>query len=442
MREYQFDGLVGPTHNYGGLSPGNVASLSHGGQVSSPRAAARQGLGKMKTVRDLGVGQAVLPPHDRPSLSTLRRLGFRGTDAEIIAAAAASNGGDGFYLRVTSSASAMWTANAATVAPSRDAADRRVHFTPANLQQMFHRAIEAPTTRRILRAIFRDEARFTVHEPLPGGGQLADEGAANHTRLETGRGVAHVFAWGRRAWGEGAAPARFPARQTREASEAVARLHALDPTRCFFPQQHPGGIDEGAFHTDVLAVGNGPFLMLHELAFRESAALVADLRRALGDELFVVEASSAELPPASAIRAYPFNSQVLTRKDGTMCIVAPEDAKEDPLAFRFLERVKASGGPVREVLYLDVRQSMHNGGGPACLRLRVPLEDDEVAAVGANVWLTDALLGELESWVDRRYRDRLAPADLADPKLAVETMEALDELTGILGIGAVYDFQL
>src|SRR5579871_2761022 len=148
MREHQFDGLVGPTHNYGGLSAGNVASTEHEGQVSNPRAAARQGLAKMRFVHDLGVAQAVLPPHDRPSLASLRRLGFRGSDEEVIARAAE---GDGLLLRQCSSASAMWTANAATVAPSSDTADGRVHFVPANLQQMFHRSIETPTTTRILR---------------------------------------------------------------------------------------------------------------------------------------------------------------------------------------------------------------------------------------------------------------------------------------------------
>jgi succinylarginine dihydrolase len=442
MRETQLDGLVGPTHNYGGLSPGNVASTSHGGQSSNPRAAALQGLGKMKFVRDLGVTQGVLPPHDRPHLSTLRKLGFRGSDEEVIAAASA---GDGFYLRVTSSASAMWTANAATVAPSRDAADRRVHFTPANLQQMFHRAIEPETTARVLRAIFRDPKHFVVHDPLPGGGHFADEGAANHTRLETSRRALHLFAWGRRAWGDFEGPKRFPARQTREASEAVARLHALDPAMCRFPQQHPDGIDRGAFHTDVMAVGNGRFLMLHELAFQDREALVRDLRAALGDELVIALATTAELPPESAIKAYPFNSQVLTLEGGAMCIVAPEDAREDEHARRFLERVVAEDGPVKAVHYRDVRQSMHNGGGPACLRLRVPLETAEISALGAsggaNVLLTDARYAELTDWVTRRYRDKLAAADLADPKLARETMEALDELTRILGLGAVYDFQ-
>ncbi|HEY1694141.1 MAG TPA: N-succinylarginine dihydrolase [Polyangiaceae bacterium] len=438
MRELQFDGLVGPTHNYGGLSPGNVASTSHGGQASNPRAAARQGLDKMRFVRDLGVGQAVLPPHDRPSLAALRHLGFQGRDEEVLASAAA---GDGFYLRICSSASAMWTANAATVAPSRDAADGRVHLTPANLQQMFHRAIEPATTTRVLRAIFADPARFEVHDPLPGGGQLADEGAANHTRLETSRGAAHLFAWGRAAWGAFAGPRRYPARQTREASHALARLHRLDPGRCLFPQQHPDGIDAGAFHTDVMAVGNGPFLMLHELAFADDARLVDELRALLGDELFVVRASTSELPPESAVAAYPFNSQVLALPDGTMAILAPEDSREDPYARAFLERVVASGGPVRAVHYIDVRQSMHNGGGPACLRLRVALSPDEERALGAGVLVDDALDEALGAWIDRHYRDRLLPGDLADPALVRECMAALDELTRILRLGAVYDFQ-
>jgi succinylarginine dihydrolase len=440
MREIQFDGLVGPTHNYGGLSPGNVASTLHTGERSNPRAAAQQGLTKMRFVRDLGVAQAVLPPHDRPSLASLRALGFHGSDEEIIAAAAA---GDGFALRICSSASAMWTANAATVAPSRDTADGRVHLVPANLQQMFHRAIEAATTTRILRAIFADGERFVVHDALPGGGQFADEGAANHLRLETSLGAAHLFAWGRSAWGVEPGPVRYPARQTREASEALARAHRLDPTRCLFPRQHPGGVDAGAFHTDVLAVGNGRFLMMHELAFANAGALVGDLHRLLGDELTIVQAATRDLPVDSAVAAYPFNSQVLTLPDGSMAVVAPEDSREEPHARRFLESVAAAGGPVRAVHYIDVRQSMHNGGGPACLRLRVPLGGGEVDAVerGCRVMLDDALAAELGAWIDRHYRDRLLPSDLADPALAREGMRALDELTGILRLGSVYDFQ-
>ena len=438
VSEVQFDGLVGPTHNYGGLSPGNVASLLHGGQGSSPRGAAHEGLAKMRLVRSLGITQAVLPPHDRPSLTALRRLGFVGTDEQVLAAAAA---GDGFHLRLCSSASAMWTANAATVAPSADADDGRVHLTPANLQQMFHRALEPETTTRILRAIFADPARFAVHEPLPGGGQLADEGAANHTRLSTSMGAVHLFGWGRAAWGAFAGPRRYPARQTREASQTLARLHRLAPDRCLFAQQHPEGIDAGAFHTDVLAVGTGRFLMMHELAFLDEERLVTELRARLGEELVVVRAESRELTVESAVAAYPFNSQVLELPDGTMTILAPADSREDPAARGLLERVVAEGGPVRSVQYIDVRQSMQNGGGPACLRLRVPLTEGEVSALSGRTVVDDALLAALGAWVDRHYRDRLVAKDLGDPQLAREGLTALDELTQLLGLGSVYDFQ-
>ena len=94
-----------------------------------------------------------------------------------------------------------------------------------------------------------------------------------------------------------------------------------------------------------------------------------------------------------------------------------------------------------EVRYLDVRESMRNGGGPACLRLRVPMTDAEAAALGASVLFTEALDAALTKWVQAHYRDRLLPSDLADPALAREGLAALDELTRILGLGSVYDFQ-
>jgi succinylarginine dihydrolase len=440
MIEMQFDGIVGPTHNYAGLSRGNLASTAHFGIMSNPRAAARQGLAKMRLVRELGVAQAVLPPQDRPSLPVLRRLGFAGSDEEVIASA--SRAGP-MYLRICSSASAMWAANAATVTPSSDADDGRVHLTSANLHSMFHRAIEVPVTQRLLRAVFADEARFAVHDALPGGELFGDEGDANHLRLSTSQGAAHVFAWGRAQWEGGErTPKRHPARQTREASQAIARLHELAPERVLFPQQHPLAIDAGAFHTDVLAVSSGRFLMLHTLAFVDVGACIDTLRRLLGDELFVVQAKGTELPIERAVSAYPFNSQVLTLADGSMMILAPEDAREDSASREFLERVVASpGSPVGSVRYVDVRQSMHNGGGPACLRLRVPLTGHEKSRLGGRVELDDALYDALCAWVDRHYRDRLSEGDLADPSLAREGMCALDELTALLGLGCLYDFQ-
>jgi succinylarginine dihydrolase len=439
LREYNFDGLVGPTHNYGGLSRGNVASSKHGGQVAHPREAALQGLEKMRFVSSLGVGQALLPPQPRPSLRALRALGFCGKDEDVITQAATQSE---HLLRLCSSAAAMWTANAATVAPSTDSADGRLHLTPANLQAMFHRALEADTTTAVLRAIFTDENRFKVHAPLPGGGQLADEGAANHTRLFVeGSFAVHVFAWGRAAFHEAPAPRKYPARQTLEASQALARRHRLDVRACVFPQQSPEGIDAGAFHTDVLAVGNGPLLLLHELAFSDTPGLLSELTARLGTGFRYVLADSKELPVSHAVAAYPFNSQLITLPTGKMAILAPVEAREDKAARSFLERVVSEDNPVQEIHYLDVRQSMRNGGGPACLRLRIPLSEEEKQAVKARVFYTPELHDALADWVRRHYREHLAPGDLADPSLARETMTALDALTGILGLGSVYDFQ-
>jgi succinylarginine dihydrolase len=439
LREVQFDGLVGPTHNYAGLSPGNVASARNAGDASNPKQAALEGLRKMAFVRRLGIAQAVLPPHERPSLQTLRALGFQGRDEEVLASAARHDGGH--LLRLASSASAMWSANAATVTPSTDTQDGRCHFTPANLTTMFHRAIEARERTAIFRAIFANGARFVVHDPLPGGAHFSDEGAANHTRLHSGASAVHLFAWGKRSWGAMPGPTRHPARHALEASQAIARSHGIHAERTLFWQQHPEGIDGGSFHTDVLAVGSGSLLLAHELAFTDRDRLEASLRASLGDACTVVWASNDELPVADAVDAYPFNSQLLERDDGTFVIVAPIDAKENARAHAFLSRVVADVDRVKEVHYLDVRQSMRNGGGPACLRLRVPLTAGELQSLGGRVLLTDALEAELEAWIEKHYPDRIAVEHLGDARFVRGLFHALDELTGILGLGSIYDFQ-
>lgn len=440
LTETNFDGLVGPTHNYGGMSPGNVASISNRGDVSSPRQAALQGIAKMKFVRDLGVSQGVLLPHERPNVHALRRLGFRGHDEEVLAAAAQDGG---FLLRMVSSAAAMWTANAATVTPASDTDDARTHFVPANLREMPHRSIEGESTRDILRAIFSDDTKFCVHDPLPFGAHFNDEGAANHTRLETEDAHLHVYAFGR----DGAispdpdGPIAFPARQTRLASEALLRLGQVDPDNALLVRQDPKGIDAGAFHTDVVAVGSGHLLLLHELAFADTQGTLDAIRSVLGDGFQFVLATDDELPIADAVASYPFNSQLLKTPRGYE-IVAPKDAEENARAHAFLSRVVEENVGVVAVHYLDVKQSMRNGGGPACLRLRVPLLDEDRDSIVARVFLDDALASDLEHWVERNYRDELRPDDLRDPALWREQMTALDELTRLLRLpDNVYAFQ-
>ena len=436
-----FDGLPGPTHNYSGLARGNLAAERHAQQVANPREAALQGLAKMRALAARGYTQGVLPPHERPSVPALRALGFGGSDHDVIVAA----GRDApELLAACSSAAAMWVANAATVSAGADCSDGRVHFTPANLVTHFHRALEAPVTTRVLRAIFADETRFCVHDPLPSVPQLGDEGAANHTRFAAdliAPGV-ELFVYGRRGFASGPAPTRFPARQTREAGEAVARHHGLDAARTIYAQQRPDVIDAGVFHNDVIAVGEGTFLFCHERAFVDQDAVLAALQAAVGPAFRAVVVRDDELPVADAVSTYLFNSQLLPREDGRFLLVAPAECRANRATSELLDRLIADGTPIADVMTFDLRQSMRNGGGPACLRLRVPLTPDDRAAIAANAFLDDALDASLEAWIRRHYRDRLAPADLRDPVLLDESRRALDELTQLLRLPTLYPFQI
>ncbi|HEV3106511.1 MAG TPA: N-succinylarginine dihydrolase [Trinickia sp.] len=442
-REANFDGLVGPTHNYAGLSFGNVASQTNEKSIANPLAAAKQGLRKMKQLADLGFVQGVLPPQERPALRLLRELGFSGSDARVIERAAKEAPE---LLAAASSASAMWTANAATVSPSADTHDGRVHFTPANLTSKLHRAIEHEATRRTLAAIFADEARFAVHDALPGTPALGDEGAANHTRFcaEYGARGVEFFVYGRSEYRRGPEPIRFPARQTFEASRAVAQRHGLADDATVYAQQTPDVIDAGVFHNDVIAVGNRETLFCHERAFVDQKAVYDRLRAQLskaGAGFNVIEVPDARVSVGDAVSSYLFNSQLLTRPTGGDVLVVPQESRENPRVAAYLDDLASGAGPIGEVLVFDLRESMKNGGGPACLRLRVVLNEAERQAVKPGVWIDDALFARLDAWIGKHYRDRLAPADLADPKLLDESRTALDELTQILGLGSLYDFQ-
>lgn len=437
-REVNFDGLVGLTHHYAGLSFGNVASTQHRFQVSNPRLAAKQGLQKMKALADAGYPQAVIPPHERPFIPALRQLGFSGSDEQILAKVVRHAPQ---LLSSVSSASPMWVANAATVAPSADTLDGKVHLTVANLNNKFHRSLEAPTTEALLRAIFHDDRYFSLHSALPQVAMLGDEGAANHSRLGANYGDPGIqlFVYGREE-GNQTRPSHYPARQTREASEAVARLNQVNPRQCIFAQQHPDVIDLGVFHNDVIAVSNRQVLFCHEQAFASQDQVLDQLRAQVpGFTPVVVPAS--EVSVSDAVATYLFNSQLLSREDGSMMLVLPQECREHAGVWRYLTNLLEGDNPIRDMRVFDLRESMSNGGGPACLRLRVVLTDEELRAVNPAVMMNDTLFSALNDWVDRYYRDRLTAADLADPQLLREGREALDTLTQLLKLGSVYPFQ-
>ncbi|WCP11734.1 N-succinylarginine dihydrolase [Sphingobium sp. AntQ-1] len=394
VREINFDGIVGPSHNYAGLSLGNLASARNAGAVAHPRAAALQGLEKMRGNIHLGLAQGIFLPQWRPDVAWLTKLGTDVGDADPHIRAAAM------------SASSMWAANAATVSPASDTADGRTHLTVANLVTMPHRSHEWPQTLAQLRIAFSDTRAFAVHDPIPA--PFGDEGAANHMRLAERHdqpGV-EVFVYGR----SGGA---FPARQHREASKAVARIHGLDPARTLFVEQSEAAIAAGAFHNDVVAVANERVLFTHEQAFADKDAFYADLRAALPCvEIVEVPASAVSL--ADAIKSYLFNAQLVTLSDGGMALILPTEARDTPAVWTWLEQMIAGNGPIRRVVPVDVRQSMANGGGPACLRLRVVADPVDI---DPRFLVDEAQLDNIARIVSQYWPESIAPQDLSDTRL-------------------------
>jgi succinylarginine dihydrolase len=447
--EANFDGLVGPTHHYAGLSVGNIASTRNAKLVSHPKKAALQGLAKAAMLRDLGLRQGVLPPLRRPRLDTLRELGFSGSDSSVIERAFRAVPQ---LLSACYSASSMWVANSATFSPSADSEDGLAHFTAANLSSKFHRSLEPKQTATNLRRIFAGE-RFVHHDPvIP---QFGDEGAANHGRLAPvhGKPGIEVFVFGGSVLQDATflRPKKFPARQTIEASQAIATHHRISAKGFALLQQNPDAIDAGVFHNDVVSVMNENLFFTHEKAFLEQPVALARLRETWNSHfregdgspddlpLEIVEISEKDVPLEDAVRGYLFNSQLVTLPaagavPARMALICPEECRETESVRKAIDSILADGkNPIREAHYLDVRESMQNGGGPACLRLRVVLTEEEAADVHPGVWLTKEREASLQAWIGRHYRDRLSFDDLRDPKLFLEVQAAMDDLEKLMG---------
>lgn len=393
MREINFDGIVGPSHNYAGLSPGNLAATRNAGNIAHPRAAALQGIAKMRANIALGLAQGILLPHPRPDHRWLAELAIDYAHAAPHLQARAL------------SASSMWAANAATVSPGADTRDGRCHLTVANLMTMPHRSHEWPATLAQLRIAFADPA-FAVHGPIPA--PFGDEGAANHMRLcpEHGAPGIEIF-----VFGEGGGP--FPARQHREASEAIARAHGLDPVRALFVEQSPAAIAAGAFHNDVVAVANERTPFAHEQAFADKTAFYTRLRE-LMPEVEIVEVPADRVSLGDSIQSYLFNAQLVSTPSGRQTLIVPGETRENPRVWAWLSEHIAGNGPIRAVEVVDVRESMANGGGPACLRLRVVADP---ATVDPRFIVDDAALDRLAGVIEAHWPEAIAVEAIGDTML-------------------------
>jgi succinylarginine dihydrolase len=408
--EINFDGIVGPSHNYAGLSTGNLASSKNAGAVSHPRAAALQGVEKMRANLRLGLTQGFFLPQRRPDARWLASLGHQeGQDAESHIRAAAM------------SASSMWAANAATVSPAPDTRDGRCHLTVANLMTMPHRAHEWQETFDQLRLAFTHND-FAVHAPVPP--PFGDEGAANHMRLCRDHGApgVEVFVYGVKG-------GAFPARQHVEASKAVARLNAVATP--LFVAQSEEAIAAGAFHNDVVAVANERVLFAHEQAFADKTAFYAELSRLL-PEVEIVEVPASVVSLADAISSYLFNAQLVTLPGSSgMALILPTEAQANPRVWGWLEQLVAGNGPIRRLVPVDVRESMANGGGPACLRLRVVADP---ATVDPRFLADEVKLDMINALISVHWPEAISPSDLENRTLIADIGRARQALVGALGI--------
>ncbi len=410
LTEINFDGIVGPSHNYAGLSLGNLASTRNVGHVSKPRAAALQGIDKMRANLRLGLAQGLFVPHPRPNRDWLAALGTRVEEAEPRIAANAM------------SASAMWAANAATVSPAPDCADGKCHLTVANLRTMAHRSHEWPATLAQLRLAFSGPA-FAVHAPVPCA--FGDEGAANHMRLagDYGEPGVELFVYG-------VSGGAFPARQHLEASKAIARLHKLDPERTLFVEQSEEVIAAGAFHNDVVAVANRRVLFAHEKAFAERGRVLGECER-LFPQMELVEVADSDVSITDAVSSYLFNAQLVSPPGGETTLIVPAEARETPSVWAWLERHLAGNGPIRKVEVVDVRESMANGGGPACLRLRVVADP---ATVDPRFLADEAKLDRIAEVVESTWPSEILADELQLPELVSAVESARTALLDLLDL--------
>jgi succinylarginine dihydrolase len=410
IQEINFDGLVGPSHNYAGLSLGNLAASRNAGSVSHPRAAALEGIAKMRANLALGLAQGLFLPHRRPDRAWLASLATDPANAAPWLRAAAM------------SASPMWAANAATVSPAADSADGRCHLTVANLVTMPHRSHEWPETLAQLRLALANSA-FAVHGPVPA--PFGDEGAANHMRLAPSHGAPGV-----EIFVHGVAGGGFPVRQHAEAGRVIARAHGLDPDRTLHVAQSEAAIAAGAFHNDVVAVADGLTLFAHEHAFADRDGFHAELRRLL-PEVQIVEVPASAVPLGDAIASYLFNAQLVTLPEGGQALILPAEAREMRSVWAWLEAMVAGNGPIRRLELVDVRQSMANGGGPACLRLRVVADP---ATVDPRFLVDDVRLDRIAAIVEQHWPESIAPDQLADPALWAQVEAARAALLDLLGL--------
>lgn len=433
--EVNFDGIPGPTHLFSGLSPGNIASEINEGAESNPRAAAKQSLEKIKFISELSICEAVIPPQIRPEMSVVKMLGYEGSRADQLKKLREE---DPKTFKAVFSSAFMWTANAAMISPSPDTRDHKLHLTPANLGSNFHRSLEAQHSYKYFRNIFQTND-VKLHAPL--ASRMLDEGAANHTRLckAYGESGLEFFVYGySNLKALESLPNKYPARQSLEACEEISKLHGLNPEHIVFAQQNPEAIDAGVFHNDVISTGNLNFFMYHEKAFVNQDEVITKLKNKYQnlskENLITLEVKEDEISLVDAVSSYLFNSQIVSPNARQMILACPLECKINVRVAKYINDkiINNPNIPIDQVHYIDLQESMRNGGGPACLRLRVVMNETQIKNTKQEVFFEEKLYDKLNTWIDKFYPEKLTTDMLIDEKFLLSLDDAYRELNRIL----------
>ena len=158
------------------------------------------------------------------------------------------------------------------------------------------------------------------------------------------------------------------------------------------------------------------------------------------DNFQFIEISDSEIPLKNIIDSYLLNSQLATNGQNEMMLILPEEVKSYETCMAWLDKLKQISD-IKLYDFVNIKQSMMNGGGPACLRLKVVLDENETKELNQNFLMTSDRLDAIKSLIEREYRDNLHPDDLPDPNLLDESRRVLDELTQIFDVGSIYEFQ-
>jgi len=468
--EVQFDGIIGPTHHFGGLGVGNVASLASRAKESYPRAAALEGAAKMDLVASLGIPQFFLPPLVRPNWDFLVRCGLidskqrfdRAKQVEALRRCAEESP---MLLSAAYSSSFMWTANAGTFCPGTDASDGVSRLVLANLSSSLHRGMEAVERYQQFSDLFRGCEKVQVCLPIPAVDPLRDEGAANHMRfaaphaMQSSLGL-HVFVHGishhgishhgasnlpevRHGGGavDGAGTVSslgnsFRSRQSSLASHAVSNFMRLPVGQRIYALQSRKAIDAGVFHNDVIATSNRNLFLYHADAFENGDRIVdeilASYEKLFGEPIYSIRINADSIPLNEAVQTYLFNSQIVSLPNGGMHMVCPAHCEQSSAVRELIGSwVRDARNPICGVNYVHLNESMANGGGPACLRLRMDwptgwLTGSSMPSLAKYRW-DDGASQKIKDWIARFYPERLVFEDFQRIDFADHVASAVRE---------------